>query len=225
MRPPRLGSMSPGAALWPWILGLRLACVHGGPTVCTERPQLVSQRSLRGGVMPGSLARQKRWWRRRTTLRSINAKQREGQGIHLFGLIQSLWLLVSHRLPAQDLLDRTQQPLEGLPVHREELGLQRGRVDAGRAGLVLDESELPEIVPNVVHHYLLFGLPWDQALLCHALAIQNDVKPVAGVALLYDLGVLFLRLNLQSVGYRHHLVGVNVSKHRNLRQELSVLTC
>merc|ERR1719221_2258279 len=81
MRPPRLGSMSPGAALWPWILGLRLACVHGGPTVCTERPQLVSQRSLRGGVMPGSLA-----------------KQREGQGIHLFGLIQSLWLLVSHHL-------------------------------------------------------------------------------------------------------------------------------
>jgi len=79
MRPPRLGSMSPGAALWPWILGLRLACVHGGPTVCTERPQLVSQRSLRGGVMPGSLARQKRWWRRRTTLRSINAKQRKAK--------------------------------------------------------------------------------------------------------------------------------------------------
>merc|ERR1711920_1111614 len=67
---------------------------------------------------------------------------KEGQGFHLFCRIQGLWLLVSHRLPAQDLRDRTQQTLEGLPVHREELGLRRGRVDAGRSRLVLDESEL-----------------------------------------------------------------------------------
>merc|ERR1719356_1967182 len=111
MRPPRLGSMSPGAALWPWILGLRLACVHRGANGLyrTATAGVTKITSRTGDAGQSGEAKEMVEEENYTTEHQCEAK--EGQGIHLFGLIQSLWLLVSHRLPAQDLLDRTQQPL------------------------------------------------------------------------------------------------------------------
>mmetsp|Transcript_26386 Transcript_26386/g.83567 ORF Transcript_26386/g.83567 Transcript_26386/m.83567 type:complete len:357 (+) Transcript_26386:21-1091(+) len=128
--------------------------------------------------------------------------------------------LVPGRPALQEVLGRAHEALEGGAVHREQADL-RGSHDRGGAGLVLEERELPEVVPSLVRHREL--LPVVRLLRRHQLALVDDVEEVPTVALGDDLGTFGVLLHLEGVDDSVHLAVRHRLEQRHLPEHSTAL--